>query len=109
MECKSLRESGDELRSFDVAYFTASIDPADTNKKFAESLGADYPILSDPEKAAAKAFGVLSPDGQYARRWTFYIGADGKILAIDKGVKPASAGKDVAAKLAELGVPRKKK
>jgi len=52
---------------------------------------------------------VLTPDGQYARRWTFYIGADGKILFVDKAVKAGSAGKDVAAKLAELGVPRKKK
>ena len=56
----------------------------------------------------ARAYGVLTPDGQYARRWTFYIGADGKILFIDKAVQPASAGHDVAAKLAELGVPRKK-
>ena len=52
---------------------------------------------------------MLSPDGQYARRWTFYIGADGKIQFIDKAVKPPSAGHDVAAKLAELGVPAKAK
>jgi len=52
---------------------------------------------------------VLTPDGQYARRWTFYIGPDGKILFVDKAVKPQSAGKDVAAKLAELRVPQKPK
>ena len=56
----------------------------------------------------ARAYDVLTPDGQYARRWTFYIGADGKILFIDKAVKPASAGHDVAVKLSELGIPRKK-
>jgi peroxiredoxin Q/BCP len=42
-----------------------------------------------------------------AKRWTFYIGKDGKILFIDKDVKVDTAGADIAAKLAELGVARK--
>ena len=37
-------------------------------------------------------------------RWTFYIGKDGKILAIVKKVKTGSHGKDIAARLKELGV-----
>jgi peroxiredoxin Q/BCP len=43
-----------------------------------------------------------------AKRWTFYIGKDGKILAIDKDVKVDTAGADIAAKLGELGVATKK-
>jgi len=43
-----------------------------------------------------------------AKRWTFYIGKDGRILYVDRAVKPETAGADVAAKLAELGVARKK-
>jgi peroxiredoxin Q/BCP len=60
------------------------VDDADTNKKFAESLEADYPILSDPEKKFATAYGVVTPERAFANRWTFYIGPDGKILEIDK-------------------------
>ena len=41
-----------------------------------------------------------------AKRWTFYVGKDGKILAIDKDVKVDTAGADIAARLAELGVAR---
>jgi len=41
-------ESGDQIRAYDVAYFAASVDTPEDNKKFAESLGLDYPILSDP-------------------------------------------------------------
>ena len=41
-ECKAVAEQGDEIRKFDVAYFTASVDDAETNKKFAESLTLDY-------------------------------------------------------------------
>jgi thioredoxin-dependent peroxiredoxin len=87
-----------------VAYFTASVDTPDTNKKFAESLDLDYPILSDPGKGVAKAYGVVAGDKAYASRWTFYIGKDGKILYIDKEVKPAAHGQDVVERLKALGV-----
>lgn len=43
----------------------------------------------------------------FASRWTFYIGPDGKILYIDKSVRTSTAGQDVAAKLAELGVAKR--
>ena len=89
-----------------MAYFAASTDDAETNMKFAESLELDYPILSDPGKETARAFGVLAEPG-YAMRHTIYIGADGKILLIDREVNPATAGADVAAHLEKLGVPRK--
>jgi len=42
-----------------------------------------------------------------AKRWTFYVGKDGKILFIDKDVKVDTAGADIATKLGELGVARK--
>jgi thioredoxin-dependent peroxiredoxin len=94
-----------------VAYFMVSVDDAETNKKFATEHEADYPILSDPEKTAANAFGVLGATG-LARRWTFYIGGDGKILSIDKAVRTGTAGEDLAAKLSELadkGLIKRKK
>ncbi len=91
-----------------MAYFAASTDTAQKDKEFAESLGADYPILADPDKTAAEPYGVLMPVVGMAKRWTFYIGKDGKVAFIDKEVKPDTAGADVAAKLGELGVARKK-
>src|SRR5262245_10254161 len=107
-ECKSMHEHGDAIRSYDVTYYTASVDDAETNKKFAESLSVDYPILSDPDKATAKAYGVLMPEHGMADRWTFYIGPDGKILDIDKKVSPGTAAQDVAAHLEALKTPKKK-
>jgi peroxiredoxin Q/BCP len=90
-----------------VVYFTASCDTAEVNKKFAESLGLDYPILSDPARATAKAYGVVQGDAKNASRHTFYIGKDGKILFVDRKVSAASHGDDVAKKLKELGVEAK--
>ena len=93
------------MRQFDVRYFAASVDAAETNAKFAASLGLDYPILSDPTKDAARAYGVLAPSG-LASRWTFYIGPDGGILDIDKQVRAASHGADIVKRLEELRVQR---
>ena len=90
-----------------MAYFAASVDDAKKNKEFALSLSADYAILSDPEKAAAEAYGVVMPVVGLAKRWTFYIDKNGKIAFVDKDVKVDTAGADIAAKLQELGVPRK--
>jgi peroxiredoxin Q/BCP len=74
----------------------------ETNTNFADSLGADYPILSDPDKNAAKAYGVVSLIRPFPARWTFYIGKEGKILFIDKQVNPRTAAQDVVIKLKEL-------
>jgi peroxiredoxin Q/BCP len=90
-----------------VAYFSVSVDTPDTNKAFAQSLGIDYPLLSDPDRRVATTYGVVDADQPFPSRWTFYIGVDGRILYIDKLVSPATHGKDIAAKLAELGVARR--
>ena len=55
----------------------------------------------------ARAYGVADAKRKFASRWTFYIGADGKILFIDKKVNAGQHGKDVTDKLKELGVKEK--
>ncbi len=111
VECKSLAANGAKIRAYDVAYFMASTDPVEGekgNKAFAESEKADFPILSDPNKEAANAYGVIHPERGFARRWTFYIDKDGKIAAIDKEVKPPTSAEDMVAKLEELKVAKVK-
>src|SRR3954468_8455604 len=78
IECKSLAENGDRIRKFDVAYFMASVDPLEDNIRFAkatkvdlngqtvEKKEADFPMLSDPTKETAKAYGVLAANGSFA-------------------------------------------
>src|SRR5215213_9991161 len=97
IECKSLADNGDKIKKYDVAYFMASVDPLEDNIRFAkattvdvigtgqkvEKKEADFPMLSDPSKDTAKAYGVLSERG-FANRWTFYIDKNGRIAYIDK-------------------------
>lgn len=77
-----------------------------TNTEFAESLQLDFPILSDPDKDVARRYGVLGAIGLPSRT-TIYIDPNGKVAHIDSDVSPSKHGKAVAAKLAELGAPKK--
>ncbi len=85
----------------------ASVDTLEDNTKFAEMHEADFPILADPDKKVANAYGVIPEGRQTAARWTFYIGPDGRILFIDKKVQAQTAGEAIAAKLAELKVKKR--
>ena len=88
----------------------ASVDTPEKNKAFAEQEHANFPMLSDPEKKTAIAYGVVPPEGTgTAKRWTFYIGGDGKILFVDTNARgmTASAADTLTAKLTELGVKKK--
>ena len=82
-----------------------SLDSPEKNAEFAASLKGDFPVISDPGKSVARAYGVLALGGLYTRRWTFYIDPDGVIRKIDKEVSPETAGADVARSLGELGFP----
>lgn len=106
VECKSLAENGDLIRQYDVTYFMASVDSLEDNQGFADENNADFPLLSDTDKSVAKAYDVLHMLG-FAKRETFYIGKDGKILKIDRDVKPATSAQDMAATLGELNVAKR--
>lgn len=90
-----------------MAYFTASCDTVEDNTAFAKKLELDYPILSDPGKKTAREFGVISPTRGFPQRWTYIIGLDGKVKAIDKKVKSASHGEDIVKQLTAAGIPLK--
>lgn len=92
------------MRKFDVVHFMASVDDLETNTAFARKNDADFPVLSDADKAVARAYGALAEAG-YARRWTFYIDAEGTLAYIDKEVNALTAAVDIATRLSALGVP----
>ena len=58
-----------------------SADPVDRQRQFSEKHGFDFPLLSDPDRAVARQYGVKRPGPLFNRRATFVIGADGKLLA----------------------------
>ena len=95
------------MARFDIAYFMISMDDPETNREFAESLDADFPLLSNPDGDVARAYGVVTPERSLPFRWTFIIGPDGAILRVDRDVNASTAGADLVAHLGELGVARR--
>ena len=111
IECKSLAQNGHLIKAYDVTYFMASVDAVEGEKgnaAFAQAHQADFPILADPTRAVAQAYGVLSERG-FANRWTYYINKAGEIAFIDKDVNAhlATSAEVMAARLGELQVAKR--
>jgi peroxiredoxin Q/BCP len=59
-----------------------SADPVDRQRRFSEKHGFDYPLLSDPDRAVAREFGVKRPGPLMNKRATFVIDTDRRVLAV---------------------------
>jgi peroxiredoxin Q/BCP len=105
-ECRSIGANAARLRAFDAAVFGASLDRVTTGQAFAEATAMGVPVLSDTDGTVARKYGVLGRTG-LPNRWTFYIGLDGRILTVDRGVQAGSHGADIASTLERLGVARR--
>ena len=104
--CRSLVTNMDRLSKLGASYFMVSVDPLDGEygaAAFAKSEKATFPMLSDSSKKTAEAYGILGPNGR-ATLTVFYIGRDGRIVAVDEQVRPLYAGEDIAARLNELKI-----
>ncbi|HKC51249.1 MAG TPA: peroxiredoxin [Myxococcota bacterium] len=107
-ELGAVRDAQSELARFDATVFMVSFDPPEKNADFAKSLNAKLVLLSDPKGDVANAYGVSGLGGMYAKRWTFYVDRGGVIRFVDRNVQTATAGKDIAAKLDELGFQKRR-
>jgi peroxiredoxin Q/BCP len=58
-----------------------SADKVDKQAAFDQKHSLGYPLLSDPDRKVAGAFGVKRPGPIFNKRATFVIGADRRILA----------------------------
>jgi thioredoxin-dependent peroxiredoxin len=73
-----------------------SVDDVDRQQKFADKHGFDFPLLSDPDRAVAKAYGVKRPGPLMNARATFVIGEDGRIVEVIKSEVNMDAHADKA-------------
>jgi peroxiredoxin Q/BCP len=103
-ELKSFAPTAAELEEHNVACYAASLDTPELNRAFAEWTGSAIPILSDVSGDVARAYGVIDDGRELPARWTFFIGGDGRIAAIDRDVSPTSHGGDIMVRLRELGL-----
>jgi peroxiredoxin Q/BCP len=59
-----------------------STDTLTDQERFTAKEKLNFPLLADDQHKVAKEFGVLMPNGKYAKRATFIIDKDGKIAKI---------------------------
>lgn len=105
-ECRSIGLTKGELEQYNALVFAACCDDLETTRAFARSTAIGVPILADSDKRVARAYGVLGPIG-LPRRWTFYIGTDGRILNVDRDVHATDHGAAIRSALERFGVTRR--
>jgi peroxiredoxin len=81
-ETKAFSDDYNEIALAGASILGVSTDTAETQCEFAQSMRAPFPLVGDSDKHIAKAFDVLWPLVGVAKRATFVIGADRKILAV---------------------------
>ncbi len=55
------------------------------NKRFAQDIGATFPLLSDWKREVVKAYGLLDESTGYSARATFVLDKEGIIRHIEEG------------------------
>jgi peroxiredoxin len=91
-ELRSIRDGLEDFQTDDIQVFTVSCDSMFTLRAWADAEGHFFPLLSDfwPHGEVARRYGVLDEDEGFARRGTFLIDTDGRlvwseVLAIGQG------------------------
>ncbi len=88
----------EEFEKRGVVILGVSTDPPETNRKFADSHGFRFKLLSDTEGKISEAYGVLerSPKGISSRRTTFIIDPSGRIVRVLENIRPAEKHAELA-------------
>lgn len=76
------RDLGGEFERLGAARAGISADGVEAQARFDGRHGFGYPLLSDPDRSIAKAFGVKRAGPLPNRRATFVIDGDGTVLEV---------------------------
>ena len=81
VEAKGFRDHHAEFEKEGVRIVGVSVDPCADQLAFAKKYGLPFSLVSDTDHKVSTAYGVFDPRGG-ARRVTFLIGGDGKVLEV---------------------------
>ena len=85
----ALREKVGTLGEKGVRVVGVSFDTAASHQRFIKKNGINFTLLADLKGKAADAYGVRVPNRKLARRVSFLISKEGKILAVFDHRNPA--------------------
>jgi len=105
VEACEFRDSYKQMQKTGAVLLGVSPDTPKAQKKFQDKFNLPFPLLADPDKKVADAFGVLQEKNMYGKkvmgivRTTFIIGPDGKIQHVFPKVKAQGHAAEVLAYL----------
>jgi peroxiredoxin len=82
-ELKQYQASAGRTSAANTVVLGVSVDSTWANRAFREQIGAEFPILSDFKREAARAYGVMNEANGVARRSTFVIDPEGIVQHVD--------------------------
>ncbi len=83
-----------------------SVDAGDQQRAFAGELGTEFRYLSDTSRNLSVLYGAANGSGELATRQSVLIDRRGIVRWITRNVSVSSHGRDVLAKMRELGMCR---
>jgi peroxiredoxin Q/BCP len=86
-EACGFRDSLADLKKDNVEVIGVSFDSADSHQKFIAKYSLTFPLLADTDGKIAEAYGARMAGRGMARRVSFLIGLDGKIVHVTDSSK----------------------
>jgi thioredoxin-dependent peroxiredoxin len=100
-EACGFRDRMPELQKDNVKVVGVSIDTASSHQRFAEKYQLNFTLVADPERKVVDAYGARSLVG-FAKRVSFLIGLDGKIVHVTESMTPDKHFTEMQAAIAAL-------
>src|SRR5690606_2484525 len=76
------RDAFEDLEGHGATIVGVSADDEASHQRFAQRYRIPFALISDPDRALARQYGIVRPLGLGARRVTFVIGPDGKVRGV---------------------------
>ena len=84
-----MRDHADRVEAAGLEVLGISFDGVEDNRAFAEKFDFPFRLLCDVDRSVGMAYGAAdSPDEGYAKRISYVIGEDGRILLAYPKVDP---------------------
>jgi peroxiredoxin len=77
---KGFQENVQKLEAADTQVLGVSMDSTFSNAEWAKQIGVTFPLLSDWGGEVTQTYGIYNPQYKAARRVTFLIDKEGKIV-----------------------------
>ena len=85
-----MRDEIERFRQAGIQPFGVNPAGVEQHAKYVEKMHFNFPLLSDPERAIAKAYHAVKDDGVGIQRSVYLVGRDGTIRYAQRGAPSPS-------------------